>query len=44
MKDLIGRAANQNFVPVVDDYDSFIGLVTRKAIINYCHDQLFSGE
>ena len=44
MKDLIGRATNQNFVPVVDDYDSFIGLVTRKAIINYCHDQLFSGE
>ena len=42
MQDLVERASHQNFVPVVDDYDSFIGLVTRKAIINYCHDKLFS--
>ncbi len=41
MHDLIQRASTQNFVPVVDDYEAFIGLVTRKAIINYCHDQLF---
>ena len=44
MQDLIGRAANQNFVPVVDDYGAFIGLVTRKAIIKYCHDQMFPQE
>ena len=44
MQDLIGRAANQNFVPVVDDYGAFIGLVTRKAIIKYCHDKLFNEE
>ena len=44
MQGLIERAANQNFVPVVDDYDSFIGLVTRKAIIKYCHDKLFAQE
>jgi len=42
MQDLIARASNQNFVPVVDDYGAFIGLVTRKAIIKYCQDQLFS--
>lgn len=41
MHDLIDRASNQNFVPVVDDYGSFIGLITRKAIIQYCRDQLF---
>ena len=42
MQDLIERASNQNFVPVVDDYGAFIGLVTRKAIIKYCHDKLFA--
>lgn len=31
--ELVDRAANQNFVPVIDDRDSFIGIVTRKAII-----------
>ena len=41
MHDLIERASHQNFVPVVDDYGAFIGLVTRKAIIKYCQDQLF---
>ena len=44
MFDLIERASNQNFVPVVDDYGAFIGLVTRKAIIQYCCDQLFPQE
>jgi len=41
MHDLIERASHQNFVPVVDDYGAFIGLITRKAIIQYCHDRLF---
>ena len=41
MHDLVERAASQNFVPVVDDKDAFIGLVTRRAIINYCVDTLF---
>ena len=41
MHDLIERASHQNFVPVVDDYGAFIGLVTRKAIIKYCNDRLF---
>ena len=44
MQDLVERAANQNFVPVVDDYGAFIGLITRKAIIKYCHDKLFNEE
>lgn len=41
MHELVERATNQNFVPVVDDKDAFIGLVTRKAIIQYCTWQLF---
>ena len=41
MHDLVSRASGQNFVPVVDDYGSFIGIITRKAIIQYCCEQLF---
>ncbi len=41
MHDLIDKATQQNFVPVVDDKDTFIGIVTRKAIIQYCHQRLF---
>ena len=44
MSDLIERASNQNFVPVIDDYGAFIGLITRKAIIKYCRDKLFNQE
>lgn len=41
MHDLVERSSNQNFVPVVDDYGAFIGLITRKAIIRYCCNKLF---
>ena len=44
MHELIERATYQNFVPVVDDKDTFIGLVTRKAIVQYCLTQLFPEE
>ena len=37
MEDLIARAMVQNFVPVVDDQNKFIGIVTRKDIIGYCY-------
>lgn len=40
MQDLLDRAINQNFVPVVDDTDSFIGIVTRKEIIKYCYKEM----
>ena len=41
MQDLVHRASSQNFVPVVDDKDAFIGLVKRSAIVKYCSQQLF---
>ena len=41
MQDLVQRASTQNFVPVVDDKDTFIGIVTRSAIVKYCSQQLF---
>ena len=41
MHDLIQRASSQNFVPVVDDKDTFIGIITRSAIIKYCSEQLY---
>ena len=33
--ELIQRAMNQNYVPVVDDMNNFIGIVTRKDIIKH---------
>ena len=35
MDTLLERADNQNFVPVVDDLGTFIGIVTRQDIIKY---------
>ncbi|ANY66602.1 CBS domain-containing protein [Paenibacillus algorifonticola] len=36
MEDLIMLAKVQNFVPVVDDSEHFIGIVRRSEIIDYC--------
>ncbi len=44
MHDLVERARNQNFVPVVDDKQTFIGIVTRGAIIKYCSELMFSED
>ena len=37
MEDLVSKAMNQNFVPVIDDKGIFIGIVTRKDIIEFCY-------
>ncbi|WP_325247431.1 CBS domain-containing protein [Dysosmobacter sp.] len=44
MEELLNSAMNQNFIPVVDDSDSFIGIVTRKDIIRYFSNQRTSME
>ena len=41
MQDLVERAQTQNFIPVVDDKDAFIGIITRGAVIRYCQHLLF---
>lgn len=37
MEDLVEIAMRQNFVPVVDDADNFIGIIRRKDIMEYCY-------
>ena len=44
MHDLVERAQTQNFVPVVDDKDTFIGIITRSSIIKYCQWQLYTED
>lgn len=44
MSNLVERASIQNFVPVVDDKDTFIGIITRRSIMQYCAQQLFQDE
>ena len=39
MENLLERAKSQNFVPVVDDRNVFIGIVTRSDIIKYFVDK-----
>lgn len=40
MEDLMEKAMEQNFVPVVDDQGYFSGIITRKDIIGYFYDKL----
>lgn len=44
MEELVSSAMNQNFIPVVDDTGSFIGIVTRKDIIRYYAEQKDTSE
>lgn len=38
--DVIQMAMDQNFVPILDDRDMYIGIVTRKSIIEYLRKKL----
>jgi CBS domain-containing protein len=40
MEDLIDKISNQNFVPVIDDSNIFIGIITRKDVINYLAEKV----
>lgn len=39
VEDLFIKATDQNFVPVIDDKDAFIGIIPRKKILQYCIDR-----
>lgn len=39
MEDLLNAILDHNFVPVVDDRDMFMGIVTRRSIIKYFADK-----
>ncbi|MFU8794762.1 MAG: CBS domain-containing protein [Dethiobacteria bacterium] len=42
--DLLTLASEQNFVPVVDDQEVFIGIVRRREIIEYCAELISEKE
>lgn len=44
VQDLFSAAMLQNFVPVIDDNKVFIGIVTRKDIMQYCQKKLFAKD
>ena len=39
-EELFDKITNQNFVPVVDDNNVFIGIITRKDVILYLANKL----
>ncbi len=39
MEDLLLTSMNQNFVPVIDDERTFIGIITRRDIIQYFYNR-----
>jgi CBS domain-containing protein len=41
IEDLIYTAMHQNFVPVIDDQDVFIGIIKRSDIIQYCYQKMY---
>lgn len=44
IEDLLELVLEQNFVPVVDDMNHFIGIITRKAIISHLAERVKKGE
>ena len=38
MEDLLMTSMNQNFIPVIDDDRTFIGIITRRDIIQYFYN------
>lgn len=41
MPTLLAKASNENFVPVVDQNDKFIGIITRKTLLDYFFEHNF---
>lgn len=44
MDEMLMRAMDQNFIPVVDDRNYFIGIITRRDIMHYINSKLTENE
>ncbi len=44
IEDIFETILNQNFIPVVDDDDSFIGIITRSDVMKYILDTYTKGD
>ena len=42
IEDLVSKSMNQNFIPVIDDQNIFIGIIKRRDIIDYCYNKISS--
>ena len=40
VESIIRLATTQNFVPVIDDTETFIGMVKRRTIVEYCYEKM----
>ncbi|RIW31357.1 CBS domain-containing protein [Bacillus salacetis] len=40
MEDIIAKSIEQNFIPVVDDQEIFIGIIRRREILEYCSEHI----
>ena len=40
MDDLLASAVSQNFVPVIDDTGAFIGIITRREVMQYLRNHM----
>lgn len=44
MDEMLMRATDQNFIPVVDDRDYFIGIITRRDVMLYINSKLTEND
>ena len=42
IEDLVSKSMNQNFIPVIDDQNIFIGIIKRRDIIDFCYNKISS--
>ena len=42
IEDLVSKSMNQNFIPVIDDQNIFIGIIKRRDIIDYFYNKISS--
>src|SRR5699024_746614 len=42
IENLISKSMHQNLIPVIDDDNTFIGIIKRGDIINYCYEKIIS--